>query len=256
LWSEVWWLNYMSDPPTSAPWPLPRTVSTGDSERLNRGLVDLAGTFLFAPMRTRIDDWLAENSPWCPAIQQMLAAGYPFNTIGYDRAGCLFRACRAGFLEMAEQDAEICIRDSRNGKHSATFERVFDVQFLSHEVSDALTASDLLDASAATDNAIVVINAAQFADANRQGNAASLSVGDAGQVRFQQLKRQQSPLCDRLIGVVNQDRASQEKFLRRELRRRGLKPAAVNNDALKPTRSTVNVVPTNTSEPAPKIEKS
>jgi len=169
----------MSDQPSSASLPLPHAVVVDDSARLNRGLVDLAGTFLFAPMRTRIDDCLAENSPWCPAIQQILAAGYPFNEIGYDRPGCLFRACRAGFLEMAEHNAEDRIRNSRSGKDSATFERVFDVQFLTHEISDALTASGPLNASAATDNAIIVIDSVRFIDANLQGNAASLSVGDS-----------------------------------------------------------------------------
>jgi|GEM_PF-4014508 len=240
----------------------PGTASATRKElnNLNIGLGALSDTFLFAPMRTRLPEKLPGARGWCLSIRHMLAAGYAFNSMAYDNTGCLFRAYGAGFRHLVNDSTKAQVLNSQSGKHSALFEQVFNVQFLTHELSDAVTACGHYSDTSAVDRAIVVLRSRRFNEANQRGTAASLSIGDSGQVfqypfladaisaddilfafvdhrQLGAFRNRDSSLKDRLIGLPEGDRARGEQHIKMMLDRHGLLPATVRNGAFKPLKN-------------------
>ena len=135
----------------------------------------LRGSYLYGP-GSRIDPGY-RSGRWAEPVDRLLGAGYGFAAVGFGGDGVLFRGVSrglraglaAGRFGPAGGDTEY-----------ALVEQVMNVCFLSHEPGDALAEAGLHREPA--DAGVLVVPARVFAAAAGRGEAAVLSIGDAGVV--------------------------------------------------------------------------
>jgi len=143
----------------------------------------LKDSYLYAPRSTAIAS--ARSSRWDRPIARLLAAGYSFLPCQYQSSGYLYRAMSSGLGEALSSG---CFGHFEGTREECQVEKVMDIHFVTHEISDALTASDHI--SPGQDNGIIVFPASHFNEQLNSGNAAVLAIGDSGMVfRYPLLSR-------------------------------------------------------------------
>lgn len=115
---------------------------------------------------------------WARPVRELLQHGYSFLPERYSNGGYLFRGMRSGARQAI---VEQVFGHATGVEEMDCVERAMEVYFLTHEISDAISASALYNTNN-NDNAILVIRSDYF---NRQLQAycaAVLAIGDAGVV--------------------------------------------------------------------------
>lgn len=112
---------------------------------------------------------------WSAPVRNLLQNGYSFLPLQYSGNGYLFRGMRNGVCKAV---AKHCFSHVPGEEELSRVERAMGIYFLTHEISDAVSASALHNAG--EDNAILVINADYFNRQLRAYRAAVLAIGDAG----------------------------------------------------------------------------
>lgn len=253
-------------------------ISSPAHQQFLKNLKALAATYLFAPMRTESAP-STEADGWNHRIARIVDVGYAFDgtefhapeldATGFRLRPCLFRGQASGFTidaESPDQALNLISAATAGERDSALFERTFGVQFVSHEISDALTVSGRFDPASADDSAIIVIDASFFNEANKNGDAASLAIGDAGHVfcypfvarsitlddiivlfagvrLAQKLKTKLPALKNKIVTVDLHSQSETERRIRTELGMRGLCAASVRSGGRKPSRDDLFAVP-------------
>lgn len=243
-----------------------------------KNLKALAATYLFAPMRTEPAKTV-EADGWNQRIARMVDVGYAFDstvfqaaefdTAEFDLRPCLFRGQATGFTFDAanpERALNLIATATASERDSHLFERTFGVQFVSHEISDALTASGRFDPASSQDNAIIVIDASFYNEANADGDAASMAVGDAGHVfsypfitrsitlnhiillfvgvsLARKLTTKLPALKEKIVTVDLHSQSETEQRISAELTRRGLCAARAGSGGRRPNRDDLFAVP-------------
>lgn len=136
-------------------------------------LSPLSESFLYRPHRPNFDRHY-RSQQWHQTIDHLIAAGYDFRPECFANTGCLFRGLSSGLLSALNRQE---FGHYENDSETNTAEQIMQVFFVTHELSDAVSAARLHDER---DNAIVVFNATVFNDALKKGNAAILNIGDLG----------------------------------------------------------------------------
>ncbi len=248
-----------------------------DPVQLRANLQKLAGTHLFAPMRTEPKAQI-ESNRWCDAITRMLDVGYAFDSVEFNEGDgsarpCIFRGLAAGLTVDAEDSQRPVSPAFASERDSGLFERTFGVQFYSHEVSDALTVCGEFDAAADSENAIAVLDAHVFNEAHERGDAAALAIGDSGHVfrypfiatplkpgqivalfvdptHASRLRRQAPIAAHGIIAIERGSRADTEGQIQSELARLGLTPARAGAGGSRPRRDDLFEMPVCTVDAA------
>lgn len=134
----------------------------------------LKTTYLYQPGRHKSSPLPVTG--WDPVIGELLAAGYSFLPLQYSK-GSLYRGLRTGLKQgIAAQS----LGHSPDNDETSRVERAMGVYFLTHEISDAVTASSLHENNGNNDNAILVISAGYFNRQLQAHRAAMLAIGDSG----------------------------------------------------------------------------
>ena len=130
--------------------------------------------FLYRPQYPNFDRQF-NSGEWVEVIDHLMAAGYDFKSEQFNDDGYLFRGMGSGFLDaLQEQKFGHCPSPSETNRA----EQIMQIYFVTHELSDAITASCLYDMH--QDNAVLVFKSSLFNQSLHQGEAAVLNVGDMG----------------------------------------------------------------------------
>lgn len=134
----------------------------------------LTATQLYQPARVDPDPAFTTGS-WAAPIDRLLAAGYSFQGCRYNDRGHLFRGMESGLSEALANG-----RFSHfHGHHEmAAVEQAMGILFLTHEVSDAVTAAGLRQSH--PDSALIVLRSELFNHELDARRAAVLAIGDGG----------------------------------------------------------------------------
>lgn len=130
--------------------------------------------FLYRPQHPNFDRDFSSGE-WVQAIDHLMAAGYNFKTEKFNEEGFLFRGVSTGFLE-ALKSQEFGFFSNTSETNLA--EQILQIYFITHDLSDAITASSLYKKD--QDSAVLIFKASAFNQALEQRKAAVMEVGDMG----------------------------------------------------------------------------
>ena len=130
--------------------------------------------FLYRPQFPNFDRQF-NSGEWTKVIDHLMAAGYDFKPEQFNEDGYLFRGISRGFLKAFQKKKFEHYSDSAETNIA---EQIMQIYFVTHDLSDAITASSLYDSH--QDNAVLVFKSSIFNQSLQLGEAAVLNIGDMG----------------------------------------------------------------------------
>jgi hypothetical protein len=130
--------------------------------------------FLYRPQHPNFDRQFSSGE-WVQTIDHLMAAGYNFKAEKFNEEGFLFRGVSTGFLE-ALKAREFGFFPNTSETNLA--EQILQIYFITHDLSDAITASSLYNEG--QDSAVLIFKASLFNQALVQRESAIMEVGDMG----------------------------------------------------------------------------
>ena len=213
----------------------------------------LEGSRLYAPGRRR-DNPDHCSSEWAAPISRLLAAGYSFVPRRYTDEGFLFRGMESGIRTATVAGMFSHFYGTRE---ESRVERIMDVCFLTHEIRDALTVSDM---GKNPEGGILVLAASYFNRCLAERKAAVMAIGDSGMVfnypfvtagipleaidslvvtggMAEKLRALPPAMAEKLVVFEPRIKTGNEEKLKKLLLDRGIRPATLLPDTVKPRRS-------------------
>lgn len=135
----------------------------------------LKDSYLYAPATKEKE--FVHSSPWVPPINDLLNAGYSFTARHFTDEGYLFRGIETGMFRYI---MEGIFHHFHGSREECRVERIMNIYFITHELSDALTVSGLKHGN--TEGGILVFPTSLFNEAFSKKTAAVLAIGDSGMV--------------------------------------------------------------------------
>ena len=198
--------------------------------------------FLYRPQFPNFDRQFSSGE-WTEVIDHLMAAGYDFKPEQFNGDGYLFRGMSCGFLKAFQQQK---FEHYSSSAETNRAEQILQIYFVTHNLSDAVTASSLYDNH--QDNVVLVFKSSLFNLSLQLGEAAVLNVGDMGVIFRYPFLTQHLALADVDYIIVNESIIEQVKTCLPEFSHRILSVSlgehnGVLNDAKKCLQA-VDVSPT------------
>lgn len=134
----------------------------------------LLDCFLYRPQFPNFDRQF-NSGEWVEVIDHLMAAGYDFKPEQFSEDSYLFRGMSSGILEALQKQK---FEHYSGSAETNRAEQIMQIYFVTHDLSDAITASNLYDIH--QDNAVLVFKSSHFNQSLHNGEAAVLNVGDMG----------------------------------------------------------------------------
>jgi len=158
----------------------------------------LLDSFLYRPQRPNFDRQF-KSDDWNEAIDHLMVAGYDFKPEKFSEEGYLFRGMSNGLFEAIKKQT---FEHFLNASETNTAEQIMQIYFVTHDLSDAITAACLYELQ--QDNAVLVFKSSLFNQQLSDGNAAVLNVGDMGIIFRYPFLTQSIKLSDVAYIIVNE----------------------------------------------------
>lgn len=158
----------------------------------------LSDSFLYRPQHPNFDRQF-ESGEWSEAIDHLMAAGYDFKAEQFSNDSYLFRGMSSGLFEAIKKQS---FEHFLNVSETNTAEQIMQIYFVTHDLSDAITAACLYELQ--QENAVLVFKSSLFNQQLSDGNAAVLNVGDMGIIFRYPFLTQSIKLSDVAYIIVNE----------------------------------------------------